>query len=171
MKKITQFSVNYPFGLMIVMGCAVARVHFVLEVGIDLFPKLNSPRLYIELDAGDRPPEEVENLSSKTLNRRQSVNPMWLRFRRLPVLDRPPLLLNIHGKRYGRAYLDLQKAMNSYTQNSDIEELTISQYDPNATPIMVVSIENENLTNLDEVRKVAENYVRNELIRIEALPM
>ena len=30
-------------------------------------------------------------------------------------------------------------------------------------PVMIVGLKNENITNMDELRKVAENYIRNEL--------
>jgi hydrophobic/amphiphilic exporter-1 (mainly G- bacteria), HAE1 family len=171
MKKITQFSVNYPVTvLMIVMGVLLLGYISFSKLGIDLFPKLNSPRLYIELDAGDRPPEEVENLFVKNIEAQAIRQSDVVEVSSVTRVGAATITVEYSwGKDMDEAYLDLQKAMNSYTQNSDIEELTISQYDPNATPIMVVSIENENLTNLDEVRKVAENYVRNELIRIEGI--
>lgn len=171
MKKITQFSVNYPVTvLMIVMGVLLLGYISFSKLGIDLFPKLNSPRLYIELDAGDRPPEEVENLFVKNIEAQAIRQSDVVEVSSVTRVGTATITVEYSwGKDMDEAYLDLQKAMNSYTQNSDIEELTISQYDPNATPIMVVSIENENLTNLDEVRKVAENYVRNELIRIEGI--
>ncbi len=171
MKKITQFSVNYPVTvLMIVMGVLLLGYISFSKLGIDLFPKLNSPRLYIELDAGDRPPEEVENLFVKNIEAQAIRQSDVIEVASVTRVGAATITVEYSwGKDMDEAYLDLQKAMNSYTQNSDIEELTISQYDPNATPIMVVSIEHENLTNLDEVRKVAENYVRNELIRIEGI--
>jgi hydrophobic/amphiphilic exporter-1 (mainly G- bacteria), HAE1 family len=171
MKKITQFSVNYPVTvLMIVMGVLLLGYISFSKLGIDLFPKLNSPQLYIELDAGDRPPEEVENLFVKNIEAQAIRQSDVVEVSSVTRVGTATITVEYSwGKDMDEAYLDLQKAMNSYTQNADIEELTISQYDPNATPIMVVSIENENFTNLDEVRKVAENYVRNELIRIEGI--
>jgi hydrophobic/amphiphilic exporter-1 (mainly G- bacteria), HAE1 family len=171
MKKITQFSVKYPVTvLMIVMGVLLLGYISFSKLGIDLFPKLNSPRLYIELDAGDRPPEEVENLFVKNIEAQAIRQSDVVEVASVTRVGTATITVEYSwGKDMDEAYLDLQKAMNSYKQNSDIEELTISQYDPNATPIMVVAIENESFTNLDEVRKVAENYVRNELIRIEGI--
>ncbi|HAX93996.1 MAG TPA: AcrB/AcrD/AcrF family protein [Bacteroidales bacterium] len=67
------------------------------------------------------------------------------------------------------AFLDLQKELSSFSQNSDLEDFTISQYDPNASPVMIVGLRNPRIENMDELRKVAENYVRNELVRIEGV--
>jgi HAE1 family hydrophobic/amphiphilic exporter-1 len=66
------------------------------------------------------------------------------------------------------AFLDLQKALNSF-QNQDIDELQIMQYDPNAEPVMIVGIYNPEINDMNELRKVAENYVRNELVRLDGV--
>ncbi len=73
------------------------------------------------------------------------------------------------NKDMDEAFLDLQKELNSFSQNSDLESFTISQYDPNASPVMIVGLKNDRITNMDELRKVAENYIRNELVRIEGV--
>ena len=67
------------------------------------------------------------------------------------------------------AFLNLQKELNSYAQNSDLDEFTISLYDPNASPVMVVALKNDQINNMDELRLVAQNYIRNELIRIDGI--
>ena len=62
-----------------------------------------------------------------------------------------------------------RKSLTTFSQNSDLESFTISQYDPNAAPVMIVGLKNASITNMDELRKVAENYIRNELVRIEGV--
>jgi HAE1 family hydrophobic/amphiphilic exporter-1 len=73
------------------------------------------------------------------------------------------------NKDMDEAFLDLQKALNSFSQNSTLQEFNISQYDPNAAPVMIVGLRNKEITDMDELRKVAENYIRNELVRIEGV--
>ena len=73
------------------------------------------------------------------------------------------------NKDMDEAFLDLQKELNSFSQNSDLEDFTISQYDPNASPVMIVGLKNDRISDMDELRKVAENYIRNELVRIEGV--
>ncbi len=67
------------------------------------------------------------------------------------------------------AFLDLQKEMNTFSQNSDLEDFTISQYDPNAAPVMTIGLKHPGISNMEELRKTAENYIRNELVRIEGV--
>ena len=63
MKKLTQFSVNYPVTvLMLVLAVVLLGYISFSKLGIDLFPELNNPRLFIEMEAGNRPPDEIENL-------------------------------------------------------------------------------------------------------------
>ena len=67
------------------------------------------------------------------------------------------------------AFLDLQKALTAYSQNSQITELTITQHDPNTKPAMIVGMAHTSIKDMNELRKVAENYIRNELVRIEGV--
>ena len=62
LKSITRFSVNYPVSVsMIIIATLLLGYISFDKLGIDLFPNLHSPRLYIELAAGERPPEEMED--------------------------------------------------------------------------------------------------------------
>jgi HAE1 family hydrophobic/amphiphilic exporter-1 len=67
------------------------------------------------------------------------------------------------------AFLDLQKAASAFAQNQEIDEINITQHDPNTTPVMVVGLSHESINDMNELRKVAENYIRNELVRLEGV--
>jgi HAE1 family hydrophobic/amphiphilic exporter-1 len=171
MKKITQFSVNYPVTvLMMVLAVLLMGYISFSKLGVDLFPELNNPRLYIAVEAGNRPPDELENLfvrniESQAIRQSDVVNVSSI----TRVGTATVTVEYAWGKDMDEAFLELQKAITSFAQNSGIDAINISQYDPNSTPVMVVAVDNENLLNLDEVRKVAENYIRNELIRLEGI--
>jgi HAE1 family hydrophobic/amphiphilic exporter-1 len=171
MKKLTQFSVNYPVTiLMFVLAVLLMGYISFSKLGIDLFPELNNPRLFIELEAGNRPPDEIENqfvrnVESQAIRQSDVVNVTSV----TRVGTATITVEYSWGKDMDEAFLDLQKAMSTYAQNVDVDAISITQYDPNSTPILVVALENDNLTNLDEVRKVAENYIRNEIIRLEGI--
>ena len=61
MRKLAQFSVRYPTTiLMIILAiCLLGYISF-QRLGMDLLPRLNNPRLYVSLEAVERPPEEME---------------------------------------------------------------------------------------------------------------
>ena len=61
MNRIAQFAVKYPVTvLMLVLGIVLLGVISLGKLGTDLFPNLNNPKIYIELTAGEKPPEEIE---------------------------------------------------------------------------------------------------------------
>ena len=60
------------------------------------------------------------------------------------------------NKDMDEAFLDLQKAMNSFAQNDEIEELQISQNDPNTDPVILIGMSQQNITNMADLRKVED---------------
>src|SRR5512135_280865 len=171
MRKIAQFAVRYPVTvLMLVLGIILLGVISFGKLGTDLFPDLNNPKIYIELKAGEKPPEEIEKnyvdqIESMSMRQSDVVQVS-------SVSQTGSATITVEygwNKDMDEAFLDLQKEMNSFSQASKLESFTISQYDPNAAPVMIVGLRNDRITNMDELRKVAENYIRNELIRIEGI--
>jgi HAE1 family hydrophobic/amphiphilic exporter-1 len=67
------------------------------------------------------------------------------------------------------AFLDLQKGLTMYSQNQDIDEFLITQHDPNAVPVMVMAMFHPEITDMNELRKTGEEFIRNELIRLEGV--
>ena len=61
MNRIAQFAVKYPVTvLMLVLGIVLLGFISFGKLGTDLFPDLNNPKIFIELKAGQKPPEEIE---------------------------------------------------------------------------------------------------------------
>lgn len=61
MNGITKFAVKFPVSvLMLTLGICLLGVISYNKLGIDLFPDLKNPALYIDLQVGERPPEEIE---------------------------------------------------------------------------------------------------------------
>ncbi len=171
MKKITQFAVNNPVTiLMFVLAILLLGYISFQKLGVDLFPNLNSPKLYIEIDAGERAPEEVENLFVQSIEAQAIRQSDVLEVSSVTRVGAAEITVSYSwDKDMDEAFLDLQKALESYAQNVDIDEINITQYDPNASPVMIVAMVNDSVSKLNDVRKVAENTVRNKLIRLEGI--
>lgn len=171
MFSIARFAVKYPVTvLMLVLGILLLGLISFGKLGTDLFPDLNTPRIYIELKAGEKPPEEIErnyvDLIESLAMRQSDVVQVS------SVSGAGSALITVEyewGKDMDDAFLNLQKELRAFAQNTDLGDFTISQYDPNAAPVMTVALRNERISNMDELRKTAENYIRNELIRIEGV--
>ena len=171
MKLIARFAVNNPVTvLMLVLAIILLGFISFGKLGTDLFPDLNTPKIYIELKAGEKPPEEIEK---NYVDQIESLAMRQSDVASVSSVSRggTAIITVEYGwnKDMDEAFLDLQKELSSFSQNSDLEDFTISQYDPNASPVMIVGLRNPLIENMDELRKVAENYVRNELVRIEGV--
>jgi len=171
MKKIIEFAVNFPVTIsMFVFGVLLLGYISLQKLSIDLLPEMNSPRIFIELKAGERPPEEIEKQYIESIES-QSV--------RLKGVSNVSSVCMVGAARIkveytwgtdmDEAFLDLQKALTTFSQNSEIEQFNITQHDPNASPVMLIAMQNKAITDMNEMRMVGENYIRNELIRLEGI--
>lgn len=171
MKNIIRFAVSNPVTiLMVVLAILLLGKISYDQLSVDLLPNLNNPRLFIELKAGERPPEEIEKQFVKNIEslaiRQSDVT------RVSSVIKAGSARITVEyawKKDMDEAFLDLQKAMNSFSQNTEITELTITQHDPNTAPVVLVGLSHQNITDMAELRRIAESYIRNELIRVEGV--
>ena len=171
MKKLTNFAVNYPVTvLMFIMGILLLGIISYQKLGIDLFPNLNSPRVFVEIKSGERPPEEMEKLFIEKMEAVAIRQSGVLEVSSVSRTGSAQITVEYAwNKDMDEAFLDLQKALTSYSQNSQIDELTITQHDPNTDPVMIVGMSHESIKDMNELRKVAQNYIRNELVRLEGV--
>jgi HAE1 family hydrophobic/amphiphilic exporter-1 len=171
MKKIVAFAVKNPVTIsMVVLAILLLGKISYDRLNVDLLPDMNSPRLFVEIEAGERPPEEiekmfVENMESMAIRQNdvtQVSSVIKAGIARITVEY-------VQNKDMDEAFLDLQKAMSSLSQNADIESINITQHDPNTAPVVLVAMSHRTITDMAELRKMAESYIRNELIRIEGV--
>ena len=171
MKKLTRFAVEYPVTiLMAILGICILGYISYFRLGVDLLPDLNSPRLFVEILAGEKAPEEiekqyVEQIEALTM-RQQGVTQVSALVR---IGSAQLTVEYTWEKDMDEAFLDLQKALNDFNQGGELERISVTQYDPNSAPIMLIGISHPEISDLNELRKVGENYLSNELVRLEGV--
>jgi len=171
MKKLTQFAVNFPVTILMLVSAVVLLGYISFDkLGIDLFPEINNPRLFIELKSGERPPEEIEKQFVENLEALAIRQSDVVQVSSVSKVGTAQITVEYSWtKDMDEAFLDLQKAATAFAQNQTIDEINITQHDPNTAPVMVVALTHESITDMNELRKVAENYIRNELVRLEGV--
>lgn len=171
MKKLTQFAVNFPVTILMMILAVVLLGYISFDkLGIDLFPEINNPRLFIELKSGERPPEEMEKQFVKNLESLAIRQSDVVQVSSVSKVGTAQITVEYAWtKDMDEAFLDLQKAASAFAQNQALDEINITQHDPNTAPVMVVGLSHESITDMNELRKVAENYIRNELVRLEGV--
>lgn len=171
MKKVVSLAVNYPISiLMMVLAIILLGSISFSKLGIELFPDLKNPTLFVEMKVGIRPPSEVEkqfieDIESIAIRQNGAVEVSSVcqtGYGRVTVRYD-------WGKDMDEAFLDLQKALSNFSSDEEIEEFAISQFDPNATPIMIMGIYHPTNNDFDALRKIAETNFRNELIRLPGI--
>ena len=61
MKKFITFAVNNPVTiLMMVLAIMLLGKISYDKLSVDLLPDLNNPKLFVDIQTGEKPPEEVE---------------------------------------------------------------------------------------------------------------
>lgn len=140
------------------------------KLGIELVPELKNPTLFVELKVGIKPPSEIEkqfieSIESIAIRQNGAVEVSSISqtgYGRVTVQYD-------WGKDMDEAFLDLQKSLSAFSLNDEIDEFVISQFDPNAAPIMILGIYNPNSNDMDALRKVAENNFRNAFIKLPGI--
>jgi HAE1 family hydrophobic/amphiphilic exporter-1 len=171
MFKLARFAVKYPTTVaMLVLAVLLLGYISYQRLGMDLLPRINSPRLFIEVQAGERPPEEmekqfVEKIESLASRGRNVTNVLSLS-RVGKALITVEYQWNADME---EAYLDLQKAVVDFGQNSGADSIDVTQLDPNAQPVITAVLIHDEITDLDKLRMTAENNIRNELIRLPGI--
>lgn len=171
MKKIVSLAVSYPISiLMMVLAVILLGTISFGKLPIELFPDLKNPTLFVELKAGIKPPSEIEKQFIESIESVAIRQNGAVEVSSISQMGYGRVTVQYDwGKDMDEAFLDLQKSLSSFSMNEEIEEFVISQFDPNATPIMVLGIYNPNSNDTEALRKVAENNFRNEIIRLPGI--
>ena len=126
-------------------------------MGTDLFPDLKNPSLYIDLQAGERPPEEIEK---QFVQRIESMAARQEGVKSVSSSSKAGgATITVEydwDQDMDAAFLDLQRSMSQIAQNEEITSLNVSRYDANATPVMVISMSHKEIKDMNELRKIAE---------------
>ena len=168
MYKLARFSVKYPTTiLMIVLTILLLGYISFQRLGMDLLPDLNSPKLFISVTAGELPPEEMEQKFTSSMESQAARQQNVTNVSSVTQVGQTLITVEYTWKSdMDEAFLDLQKAMNVFAQNSEVDEISVSQLDPNARPVVVVFLSHPQISDLDQLRQTAETNIRNELIRL-----
>lgn len=171
MNSITKFAVKYPVSvLMLTLAVCLLGTISYNKLGTDLFPDLKNPALYVEVKSGQRPPEEVEKLITTNVESTAACQEGVKSVYSVTKVGYTKVTVEYGWDQdMDAAFLDLQRSVSSLSQDETIEEVNVTRYDANATPIMTIALTHNEVKDMNELRKIAENYMRNELVRVDGI--
>lgn len=169
--SITKFAVKYPVSvLMITLGVCLLGIISYNKLGTDLFPDLKNPALYIELEAGERPPEEIEKQFVERIESMAARQEGVKQVSSSSKVGSASITVEYNWNQdMDAAFLDLQRSMSALGQDDEITSLNVSRYDANATPVMIIAMQHREIKDMNELRKIAENYMRSEFVRLDGV--
>ena len=168
MESLARFSVSRPATvLMLVLAVLLLGGLSFRRLGVELLPDLANPRLFVEVEAGDLPPAEVEARIAAPVEAAASLT--------RGVVD-VASVSRTGGARvtveYGwhvdmdQAFLDLQKGMAEFARRPQVEQISVTRHDPQGRPVVVAAFRHPEVEDLDALRRTAESILRNELVRL-----
>lgn len=171
MNSLPRFSIKNPVTVsMIVLAVLLLGFISFSRLGTNLMPEIDNPRLFVEIDAGQRPPAEIE---------KQLLAPVEaLIVRQKGVVNVASAILTGQARitisyawknDMDQAFLELQKALSAYAARDDVEELRISRFDPNADPVLQIALSDTTGRSMNQLRLLVENVLRPELVRLEGV--
>src|SRR5688572_32767999 len=155
---------------MMVLGVILLGSISFGKLGIELVPELKNPTLFVELKVGIKPPSEVEKQFIQSIESIAIRQNGAIEVSSISQTGYGRVTVRYDwGKDMDEAFLDLQKSLSSFSLNEEIDEFAISQFDPNAEPIMIIGIYNPASNDTEALRRVAENNFKNEFIKLPGI--
>jgi HAE1 family hydrophobic/amphiphilic exporter-1 len=171
MRSLPRFSIKNPVTVfMIVLAVLLLGLISFSRLGTNLMPEIDNPGLFVEIDAGERPPSEIE---------KQLVVPLEA------LIVRQKGVVNVESRIMAgqarisvsytwesdmdQAFLELQKILSPYASQDDVEELKISRFNPNADPVIQIALSDSLGRDLNQLRLLVENNLKPELVRLEGV--
>jgi HAE1 family hydrophobic/amphiphilic exporter-1 len=171
MRSLPRFSIKNPVTVtMLVLAVLLLGFISFSRLGTNLMPEIDNPRLFVEIDAGERPPAEIE---------KQLVMPIEaLIVRQNGVVNVASHIMSGKARitisyawqnEMDQAFLELQKVLAPYASRNDVEALNISRYNPNADPVIQIALSDTLGKNLHQMRLLVDNVLRPQLVRLEGV--
>ncbi len=168
MESLARFSVSRPATvLMLVLGILLLGGISFRRLGVELLPELANPRLFVEVEAGDLPPSEVEARITAPIEAAASLSRGVVDVASVSSTGGAQVTVEYGwGADMDAAFLDLQKGLAEFARREEVEEISVSRHDPNGRPVVVAAFRHPEVDDLDALRRTAESIVRSELVRL-----
>jgi len=169
--NIPSFSVKYPITVvMIIIGIVLLGLISLNRLGTDLMPDIHSPKIVVTLESGEKPPQEMEEQFAKIIEGLVSTVSKVKKVSSVSRVGLTQVTVEFFWDTdMDFAMIDIQKKVGRLAGNEEVDELTVGKYDPQAMPVMTLSIIGTENQDLDEIRRISETVVKRELERIEGV--
>jgi HAE1 family hydrophobic/amphiphilic exporter-1 len=171
--NLPKFSVRFPVTVgMIMLAIAILGVISFQRLGTDLLPAIYNPRIVVEIQSGERSPQDMEQRFARRLEGALGTVSKVVDVRSQCSVGRLQVTATFSwGTDMDFALLDIQKQVATFESDPEVDRLTVARFDPQAEPIMIYSLSFADSSDgdLDELRRIAENVVKRNLERLDGV--
>lgn len=171
--NLPKFSVKFPVTVTMIM-CGIAILGFISfnRLGTDLLPSIYNPKIVVEIQSGDRAPQDMEQRFARRLEGSLATVSKVVDVRSVTSVGRVRVTTTFSwGTDMDFALLDVQKKVASFESDPEIDQVTVATYDPQEEPIMIYSLKAtvSGERDLDELRRLAEEVIKRGLERLDGV--
>jgi HAE1 family hydrophobic/amphiphilic exporter-1 len=169
--NIPRFAVKYPISIsMLFLGIILLGVISLSKLGTDLLPDIASPKINIRVEAGEKPPEEMERKYTKRV---ESFVSQLNSVKRVSSTSMTGISIVTIEYSWNAdmdfALLDVQKAVAGFSADREVQSVSVDRFDPRTAPIMTLCVTPKTDRDLDAVRNDVERVVKLRLERLEGV--
>ena len=171
--NLPQFSVKFPVTVTMIM-CGIAILGFISfnRLGTDLLPSIYNPKIVVEIQSGERAPQDMEQRFTRRLEGSLATVSKVVDVRSVTSVGRVRVTTTFSwGTDMDFALLDVQKKVASFESDPEIDKVTVATFDPQEEPIMIYAL-NASISgdrDLDELRRLAEEVIKRGLERLDGV--
>lgn len=154
-----------------VTAIAVALVGYLAlnQLPVDLLPNLQSPTVVVAVNAGDRPPEEMQRLYGERIERQVLTIEGVQGIEQVARTGKLIATVNFDwDSDIDNGLIDVQKAVGALEADPLVESVVVRRFDPNQDPILVLGlVASDDQVDLVELRQIARRQIATS---VESLP-
>jgi len=169
--SLQRFSVKFPITiLMLFSGIILLGIISLNRLNINLFPDISTPKIKIELTSNDKSPEEIEKKYTEKIERQVSTINGLKNVYSISTIGKSVVDLEFYWDTdMDFTLLEVQKKVASISSETDVKNLIVTKEDFQSLPIMTIAYFSEENTDIDRLRKEAEEAIIKRLETLEGV--
>lgn len=170
---LTRFAVNSPVKVtMIFVGMLLLGWISLARLPTSLFPDIRAPRVTTTVRTVGLSPQEVERLICEPLERQLHTLRGVTSVTSIARADSAVVVTEFTWDTpLDFAFLDVKKAASDLQgrRSQEIDSVSVLRYDPNAAPVVVAGLTPGPSSNLEDLRRLAEQTLKPRFERLEGV--
>ncbi len=169
--NLPQFSARHPVAVsMAVCGILLLGLVSLNRLGTDLLPDLESPRIVVALESGDKSPREMEDTYAERLEAQLGTVRHVRKVSSVSYVGRIVVSAEFawHAD-MDFALLEVHKQLAAYSGDREVDNVVVARFDPRQLPVLTFGVIGSRGQDLDELRRIGEDTIKRRLESLDGV--